>query len=76
VNWEKVTTVTSIIAAALGIAAIVFRPFLLVPIAMLFLYFSARQSPNQRLTLPVAVIVALGALAGAAVAAGFSKPLY
>jgi len=68
--------VTSVIAAAFGIAAIVTRPFLLAPIGMLFLYFSARQTPNQRLTLPVAIIVAVGALAGAAVAAGFSKPLY
>jgi hypothetical protein len=68
--------VTTILAAACGIVAIVTRPFLFAPIGLLFLMFSARQSENQRYTLPVASLLALCAFAGAAIAAGYGKPLY
>jgi len=68
--------VTAILAAACGIVAIVTRPFLFAPIGLVLLLVSARQSENQRFTLPVASILALGAFAGAAIAAGYGKPLY
>ena len=68
--------VTAILAGACGIVAIVTRPFLLAPIGLILLLFSARQSENQRFTLPVASLLALCAFAGAAIAAGYGKPLY
>ena len=70
------SNVSAVIAAAFGIVAIVTRPFLFAPIGLVFLLVSARQGPTRRFTGPALVVLTLGALAGTAVAAGFTKPLY
>ena len=69
-------TVLSAVAAAAGIAAIVTRPFLCAPIGLLCLLVAAKLSAERRITAPAAGVLVLGALAGAAVAVGFTKPLY
>jgi hypothetical protein len=69
-------TVLAALAAAAGIAAIVTRPFLCAPIGLLCLLVAAKLSAERRITAPAAGVLVIGALAGAAVAVGFTKPLY
>jgi hypothetical protein len=76
VNRETWSSVFSVIAAAAGIAAIITRPFLCAPIGLLCLLVAAKLSANRKLTAPAAAVLVVGALAGAAVAVGFTKPLY
>ena len=73
---ESVSTVLAVAAAALGIVAIVTRPFLFAPIGLLFLLVAAKLTSDRRFTAPATAILALGALAGTAVAVGFTQPLY
>jgi len=58
------------------IVAIATRPFLFAPIGLLCLLVSAKLTAERRFTAPAAGVLALGALAGAAVAVGFTQPLY
>jgi len=76
VNRDTVGSALALVAAALGIAAIATRPFLLAPIGLLFLLVAAKLTGDRRFVAPAAGMLALGALAGAAVAAGFTQPLY
>jgi hypothetical protein len=76
VSRESASIAFSAIAAAAGIVAIVTRPFLFTPIGLLFLLVAAKLTADRRLTTPAAMILAVGALAGTAVAVGFTKPLY
>jgi hypothetical protein len=76
VNRESISSALALAAAALGIVSIITRPFLFAPIGLLCLLAAAKLSANRRFTLPAAGILALGALAGAAVAVGFTQPLY
>jgi hypothetical protein len=76
VNRESAAMLFSGIAAACGIAAIVTRPFLIAPIGVLSLLVATKLSADRRLTGSVTAVLALGALAGAAVAVGFTHPLY
>jgi hypothetical protein len=76
VNRDSISSVLSVAAAALGIVAIITRPFLFAPIGLLCLLVAAKLSADRRFTVPAAGILALGAMAGAAVAVGFTKPLY
>ena len=73
---ETWASILSAVAAAAGIAAIVTRPFLCAPIGLLCLLVAAKLSSERRFTAPAAGLLVLGALAGAAVAVGFTKPLY
>ena len=75
-NRDSVAVGLSVLAGVLGIVAIVTRPFLFAPIGMICLSVAAVMSDNRRLTGSVALILAVGALAGAAIAVGFTKPLY
>ena len=68
--------VLAILSAALGVVGIITRPFLFVPIGLVFLLVAAKLSQERRVTGMAAAFLALCALAGAAVAAGFTKPLY
>ena len=76
VNRESTATVLSVLAAALGIASIATRPFLLAPIGLLCLLTATKLSADRRVTGAAVAILALGALSGAAVAVGFTHPLY
>jgi hypothetical protein len=76
VNRDSLAWGFAAVAAAAGIAAIVTRPFLLAPIGLIFLLIAAKLTSDRRVTVPATAILALGALAGAAVAVGFTKPLY
>jgi hypothetical protein len=76
VNRESISTGLSVVAIAAGIAAIVTRPFLCAPIGLLCLLAAAKLTANRRFTAPALGVLAVGALAGAAVAVGFTKPLY
>jgi len=76
VNRELVSKVLAAAAATLGIVAIATRPFLFAPIGLLCLLVSAKLTAERRITAPAAGVLALGALAGAAVAVGFTRPLY
>jgi hypothetical protein len=76
VNRESVSTVLAVAAAAAGIVAIVTRPFLFAPIGLLCLLVAAKLTPDRRFTAPAAGVLAIGALAGAAIAVGFTNPLY
>jgi hypothetical protein len=76
VNRDSISSVLAVAAAALGIVAIVTRPFLFAPIGLLCLLVAAKLSADRWFTVPAAGVLALGALAGAAVAVGFTKPLY
>lgn len=67
---------SAVIAAALGIVGLITRPFLFFPIGLFFLLASAKFSEERRLTAAVASFLAICAIAGAAIAAGFDKPLY
>ena len=69
-------TVLAVVSGACGITSIITRPFLFGPIGLLLLLISVKLTANRRLTTPVAAIVALGGFAGAAIAVGFTKPLY
>ena len=73
---ESVAGVLTVVAVALGIAAVVTRPFLFAPLGTLVLLVTAKLSANRRLTAPAAAIIAIGGMAGAAIAVGFTKPLY
>jgi hypothetical protein len=64
------------LAAACGITSIITRPFLFGPIGLLLLLTSVKLTADRRWTTPAAAIIALGGLAGTAIAAGFTKPLY
>jgi hypothetical protein len=70
------TNLSAAAAAACGIVSIVTRPFLFAPIGLIFVLIGARSSQSRRFTGPALVILTLGALAGTAIAAGFTKPLY
>jgi hypothetical protein len=76
VNREVAAKILAVVGAACGIVAIVTRPFLFAPIGLICVLVAARLTADRRFTAPAAAIVALGALAGAAVAVGFTKPLY
>jgi hypothetical protein len=76
VNRESTAVALAVVAAACGVAAIVTRPFLLAPIGLLFLLAATKLSADRRVTGAASAILALGALAGAAVAVGFTQPLY
>jgi hypothetical protein len=76
VTRDTVSTALAVVAAVLGIVGIATRPFLFVPIGLLFLLVAAKLTPERRFTVPAAGILSLGALAGAAIAVGFSQPLY
>jgi hypothetical protein len=76
VKRDTISSALAVVAAALGIVAIVTRPFLFAPIGLLFLLVAAKLTADRRFTAPAAGILALGALAGAAVAVGFTQPLY
>ena len=73
---ESIANVLAAVAAILGIVSIVTRPFLFAPIGLVFLLVSAKLTASQRFTAPAAGVLALGALAGAAIAVGFTNPLY
>ena len=75
-NRELVSKILAAAAATLGIVAIATRPFLFAPIGLLCLLVSAKLTAERRITAPAAGVLALGALAGAAVAVGFTRPLY
>jgi len=66
----------AVAAAVCGIVSIVNRPFLFAPLGLLFLLVGARATSDRRFTGTAAVVLTLGALAGTAVAAAFTKPLY
>ena len=66
----------SVAAAAFGIVAIFTRPFLFGPIGVLCLFAAAKLTADRRFTGAAMVVVVLGALTGAAIAVGFTKPLY
>jgi hypothetical protein len=76
VKRDSVAAVIAALAAVSGIVAIVTRPFLFAPIGMLLLLVSVKLTADRRWTAPAAAIVALGGLTGAAIAVGFTKPLY
>jgi hypothetical protein len=75
-NRQTAGTILAAVAAAAGIAAIITRPFLCAPIGLLCLLAAAKLTADRRFTAPATAILAVGALAGAAVAVGFMKPLY
>jgi hypothetical protein len=76
VNSRSVGSALAAAAGALGIVGIITRPFLFVPIGLLLLAVAAKVTDERRVTLLAAGVLALGALAGAAIAVGFTKPLY
>jgi len=76
VKRDSISAAFAVVAAALGIVAIVTRPFLFAPIGLLFLLVAAKLTSDRRFTAPATAILALGALAGTAVAVGFTQPLY
>jgi hypothetical protein len=76
VKRETWASVLAVVSAAFGITSIATRPFLFGPIGFLLLMVAVKLSANRRLTAPVAAIIALGGFAGAAIAVGFTKPLY
>jgi hypothetical protein len=76
VNRATLSTVCAAGAAICGIVSIVSRPFLFGPIGLIFVLIGARESQSRRFTGPALVVLTLGALAGTAIAAGFTKPLY
>ena len=73
---ETWASALAVVSAACGITSIVTRPFLFGPIGFLLLLVSVKLTANRRLTAPAAAIIALGGFAGAAIAVGFTKPLY
>ena len=73
---DTISSSLAVAAAALGIVSIVTRPFLFVPIGLLCLLVAAKLTADRRFTAPATAILALGALAGTAVAVGFTQPLY
>jgi hypothetical protein len=68
--------VLAVAATVFGIVAIVTRPFLFAPIGVICLFAAAKLTADRRVTAPAMAVLALGALAGAAIAVGFTKPLY
>ena len=76
VSRERLGTVFAVAAAAFGIVAIVTRPFLFAPLGAICLFAAAKLTADRRLTGPATAVLALGALAGAAIAVGFTRPLY
>jgi hypothetical protein len=72
-SWGSVVAGLS---AACGITSIITRPLLFGPIGLLLLLTSVKLTADRRWTAPAAAIIALGGLAGTAIAAGFTKPLY
>lgn len=66
----------AIAAAVCGIVSIVTRPFLFGPLGLIFLLVSAKMLADRRYTMTAAIVLMLGAFAGMAVAAAFTKPLY
>ena len=73
---DRLGTLFAIAATAFGIVAIITRPFLFAPIGVLCLFVSVKLTADRRFTAPAAAVVALGALTGAAIAVGFTRPLY
>lgn len=73
---DSIGVVLSAAAIVFGIVAIVTRPFLFAPIGLLCLLTAAKLTADRRFTGAAVVFLALGAVAGAAIAVGFTKPLY
>jgi hypothetical protein len=76
VNRASISTALAALAALAGIVAIITRPFLFAPIGLLCLLVASKLTSERRFTAPAAGLLALGALAGAAIAVGFTNPLY
>jgi hypothetical protein len=76
VTRDTIGTALAVVAAVAGVVAIVTRPFLCVPIGLLCLLVATKLTRDQRFTRPAAALLVVGALAGTAVAAGFTNPLY
>jgi hypothetical protein len=76
VNRSTPSNVFALLAAALGVVGIITRPFLFVPVGLVCLLLAAKLSADRRFTGLAAAFLALCAVAGAAIAAGFTKPLY
>jgi hypothetical protein len=64
------------IAVVLAIVAVITRPFLFTPIAVLFFLVGARATPSRTITAPVASFIAACFIVGAGIAAATSNPLY
>jgi hypothetical protein len=76
VSRKTLGFVLAVAAAVFGIVAIVTRPFLFAPIGALCLFAAAKLTADRRVTAPAMAVLALGALAGCAIAVGFTRPLY
>jgi hypothetical protein len=76
VSRDSIGAVFAAAAAVFGIVAIITRPFLFAPIGVLCLFAAAKLTADRRFTAPAMVVLALGALTGAAIAVGFTRPLY
>jgi hypothetical protein len=64
------------IAVLLAIAALITRPFLFTPIAVLVFLTGARATPSRPLTAPIATLIAVCFVVGAAIAVATDNPLY
>ncbi len=73
---DSASAALAVIAAVLGIVGIATRPFLFVPIGLALLLVASKLTPERRFTVPAAGILSLAAIAGAAIAVGWSQPLY
>ena len=66
----------AVVALVLAIVGVVFRPFLLEPIAAILLLTASKNTGNQRLTLPGIMLITVCAVVGAAIAASGNHALY
>ena len=75
-NRAGIAKLLAVAAGVCGIVAIVTRPFIFAPLGLIFLLISAKELSDRRYTGVAAVVLVIGSLAGTAVAAAYTKPLY
>ena len=75
-NRSTTADVLAVLAAAFGVVSVVTRPFLFAPIGLALLLAAVRTSRSTRFTVPALCILSIGALAGTAIAAAYTNPLY
>jgi hypothetical protein len=64
------------ISVVLAVVGVVTRPFLFTPIAVIVFLVGARATPSTRQTAPVASLIGICFVVGAAIAAATNNPLY
>jgi hypothetical protein len=75
-SGSRMGVVLVVIAVVLAVLAVIMRPFLFTPISVIVFLIGARATPSRTLTSPVASLIGVCFVVGAAIAVATNNPLY